>query len=488
MISMCILFFVTGILSQRDIPTKAVITPVHPRPTFSFYEDVGSLKPGVILSVNGKEEIITDLQKAWDKAAGKSGATITLRSDETVSSTLVATKDYRDVTIDLNGCVLKRSAGDTCRADGGVIKVSTNAKITITDSDPDNYPNDRKTSDDNNKNFKLGAGGIITGGRNSSSGGGIRIEENGYLQIDGGTICDNLSAVEGGGISCAGKLYMNGGAIKYNSSSIANGDTHNGGGLVIEGDGMADISGTTFEGNDSPCGGAIEIGNSGSLTIDECIFKDNIADYSGGAIYINGAESIVIVRNAEFTVNYAANGYGGAVWVRGEKVFFDSCDIHDNIAWLDGGGVYAAVTDDAGRGEGSSVNLQGKCIIDNNTSEKKKKVSNLSVDAQGNTRSKQAIIHVGWLDSGSKIGINRDKAKVNACLVNGLREIDTKYFYADSGELEFKKKGERTEVFMATALTPMDKSVFFIAILILVGISAVVIQAYKRRKKGDASL
>ncbi len=469
--------------------SQASYTPLLPSIP---YIDIEKIKnTGVELSYkiteNGesktKKEILTDVKTAWDKASGKNDALIKFRCDQTISSKLTATDKYRNVTIDLNGFILKRDIGDDCISDGEIICVEKDASIIIIDSNPDYYPDSRKEYDKKYKDEPRGAGGIITGGRNKSYGGGICIKERGYLEIKGGTICDNLSALNGGGVCCEGTLNMTGGAIRFNGSGHQNGDEHIGGGLSIKGDGSVSISDSVFEENDAPYGGAIDIGDSGILNMENCVLKNNNAAISGGALYINGSDSQIILRNCEFTGNYAENGDGGAVWVRGEKVVFAGCDIHDNKAWLDGGGIFAAVVDDKGKGEGSSVNFQGKCIVNNNISQKKKITSNLSVDAKGNKRTEQAVIHVGWLDRGSKIGINRDKAKVNVCLVSGMRELDKTFFFADKGELEFKKSGEKTEIFMATAISPIGKALFIAIGLLIVGIVALMLSKLKKRKK-----
>ena len=128
-----------------------------------------------------------------------------------------------NVTLCLNGHKLTGSG------DGSVIKNSGN--LTICDCQSGNDANKHYyTVDETTGQYKFVtdgsstenyiAGGVITGGNTTSSGGGIYMSGNtAELVLQGGTIAGNYTKYCGGGVHVdAGKFTMNGGAIKGNSA------------------------------------------------------------------------------------------------------------------------------------------------------------------------------------------------------------------------------------------------------------------------------
>ena len=115
------------------------------------------------------------------KSAISNGGTVQLTEDIEISETLVVT---RDVTLDLNGHVLKMTG------DGSVLKVSDRATLTIQDSSANGT-------------------GTITGG-NAEYGGGVYVDNNATLKMTGGCITGCHASRGGGGIYSSGNLYMGG--------------------------------------------------------------------------------------------------------------------------------------------------------------------------------------------------------------------------------------------------------------------------------------
>ena len=140
-----------------------------------------------------------DTAAARLKSDISNGGTVQLTEDIEISETLVVT---RDVTLDLNGHVLKMTG------DVSVLKVSDRATLTITDSRPQNphtgsYEN-------------LPAGGVITGGEGTdltgiyNVGGAVFLENDTTLKLEGGTITGN----SGSSIYIGGATFvMSGGTI-----------------------------------------------------------------------------------------------------------------------------------------------------------------------------------------------------------------------------------------------------------------------------------
>ena len=133
------------------------------------------------------------------KSAISNGGTVQLTEDIEISETLVVT---RDVTLDLNGHVLKMTG------DGSVLKVSDRATLTITDSRPQN-PHTGPYG-------RLPAGGVITGGEGTNVtgiynvGGAVFLENDTTLKLEGGTLTGN----SGSSIYIGGATFvMSGGTI-----------------------------------------------------------------------------------------------------------------------------------------------------------------------------------------------------------------------------------------------------------------------------------
>ena len=133
------------------------------------------------------------------KSAISNGGTVQLTEDIEISETLVVT---RDVTLDLNGHVLKMTG------DGSVLKVSDRATLTITDSRPQN-PHTGSYG-------RLPAGGVITGGEGTdvpgiyNVGGAVFLENDTTLKLEGGTLTRN----SGSSIYIGGATFvMSGGTI-----------------------------------------------------------------------------------------------------------------------------------------------------------------------------------------------------------------------------------------------------------------------------------
>ena len=136
------------------------------------------------------------------KSAISNGGTVQLTADIEISETLVVT---RDVTLDLNGHVLKMTG------DGSVLKVSDRATLTIQDSSAEGT-------------------GTITGG-NATDGGGVYIGGNsseGHLVMTGGTITGCHVSSRGGGV-----FVYNGRFTMSGTARITNCTAAGGGGVVV---------------------------------------------------------------------------------------------------------------------------------------------------------------------------------------------------------------------------------------------------------------
>ena len=142
------------------------------------------------------------------KSAISNGGTVQLTEDIEISETLLVT---RDVTLDLNGHVLKMTG------DVGVLKVSDRATLTITDSRPQNPHT--------GSHGRLPAGGVITGGEGMNMtgtynvGGAVFLENGTTLKLEGGTLTGNRCS----SIYIDGAIFvMSGGTITGETVGVHN--------------------------------------------------------------------------------------------------------------------------------------------------------------------------------------------------------------------------------------------------------------------------
>ena len=139
------------------------------------------------------------------KSAISNGGTVQLTEDIEISETLLVT---RDVTLDLNGHVLKM----TDSGSGSVLYVKKEGPhpvtLTITDS----------RSDTSHEDKTLPAGGVITGGKGTMEswthyntlGGAVFLEKDTTLELEGGTLTGN---------SCS-SIYIDGATFVMSGGTI----------------------------------------------------------------------------------------------------------------------------------------------------------------------------------------------------------------------------------------------------------------------------
>ena len=148
------------------------------------------------------------------KSAISNGGDVRLTEDIEISETLVVT---RDVTLDLNGHVLKMTGNSS------VLRVKKDGPdtvaLTITDSRPQN-PHTGPYG-------RLPAGGVITGGEGTNVtgiynvGGAVFLENDTTLKLEGGTITGNNSS--GGSVFINGATFvMTGGTITGETVGVRN--------------------------------------------------------------------------------------------------------------------------------------------------------------------------------------------------------------------------------------------------------------------------
>lgn len=199
--------------------------------------------------------------------------------------------------------------------------------------------------------------------------GGGAIESAGSVVISNGTFESN-TAQKGGAlyIDKAGSLTITGGV--FGSEGKGNVASYRGGAICIAdrtskpNEPNVTIQGATFTHNKSSnkaavSGGVIYVGPKSKVTINNCTFANNMAEYTGtststnsygGVIYLNSAE--VAFENSTFTGNSAMRG--GAIYVTKGTLSLKNCEMA-NTAKEFGPDIFAADSTDV-------IKLSGKIV------------------------------------------------------------------------------------------------------------------------------
>lgn len=164
-------------------------------------------------------------------------------------------------------------------------------------------------------------------------GGAVRIQ-NGTFNMEGGTIT-NTAVKYGGAVAVINGIFnMSGGTIDGTSAYYYGGAVYN------YGSGTFNMSGGTIQN----CSAAVSGGgiySTGPVTVTGSVISGNTAKSSGGGIFTQGN---LILTDSTIAENKGSSG--GGIYVADnyssfEKAVISGCNIIDNAAAADGGGIYS---------------------------------------------------------------------------------------------------------------------------------------------------
>jgi len=212
--------------------------------------------------------------------------------------------------------------------------------------------------------------GSIIDNNTAPHGGGIFIySSGGLLTINDSEVTHNSATTAGGGISLeyGAELEIHNSLIAYNHAN------RHGGGIFKDAGSQrlpTTISGTEFRENTADwSGGAVFIWRT-PLTISGCQFIENQADeYGGGLGYQNNAAEIVQISGTTFDGNTAVWD-GGAIHFSGELMTLNKCHLQKNNA-VNGGAIHNGPADDSKyiiRAD-TTVSVTGTTFEENNADE-----------------------------------------------------------------------------------------------------------------------
>ena len=179
------------------------------------------------------------------------------------------------------------------------------------------------------------------------------------------------------------RLGLSASLVVENSFFTSNRSTSSGGAISARSSSTLTVVDTSFEGNTAGnTGGAIY--NYGTAVLEGASFSGNTAGGSGGAVYSDSGVSLT-ARNSVFSNNVASNG--GAIYL--QRGVLDRVTVVGNLANLNGGGIYI---------DGSSVAITdsivtGNVVVDNS-------------DGDDNIRDVSGVVVNNVEESGNLIGVN----------------------------------------------------------------------------------
>ena len=254
-------------------------------------------------------------------------------------------------------------------------------------------------------------GFTITGGMGTDAGGYTRgggmYNDHSSPTVTNCTLTGNVASATGGG------MYNNSSSPTVTNCTFSRNEaSHGGGAMYTDGLSSPTILGCIFIENAARWGGGIEVSGT-SVVVISSSFNANRAASSGGAIYMRGASN-VSVSNSAFNGNEA--GEGGAVGSCGRSLTLENCTFAGNGADYNGGAVSSWMTREtiatgctfsgntaAGSGGGMYLLIHGatvdNCIFWANTAVRGKQIYD---DLTGVTTSvAYTDVQGGWLGTGN---------------------------------------------------------------------------------------
>ena len=262
-------------MKRRLLPILMTLVLVCALPIWAAFVTSGDVTNPLVCTAGATSPPDTAATRL--KSAISNGGDVRLTEDIEIRETLLVT---RDVTLDLNGHVLKMTG------DGSVLRVKKDGPdrvtLIITDSRPQNP---------HGSYADLPAGGVITGGKGTDAGGSVRsvggavfLENGTTLKLEGGTLTGNSSR---GSVFIDGAIFeMSGGTITGETVGVHNnvGTFTMTGGRIT---GCSDRGVYMFNGSMTMSGTAYIGGNPGAredIYVREPVHKHTDLSVTGGTV------------------------------------------------------------------------------------------------------------------------------------------------------------------------------------------------------------
>jgi predicted outer membrane repeat protein len=175
---------------------------------------------------------------------------------------------------------------------------------------------------------------IRDGASGASDGGAVFVNGGGGLTIVGSRFYSNTtsSSQGGGAITSYGALNLSGSEFAYNKAG--------GGGALntVFGGAVTVISNSSFHHNEtlSAHGGAIYIRDAAPMSLSQVTLSNNRALNQGGAIFVSGVGSSLLITDSQVLSNTSQSG-GGGIYSQGALEVISSTIAHNNADSVGGG-------------------------------------------------------------------------------------------------------------------------------------------------------
>ena len=149
--------------------------------------------------------------------------------------------------------------------------------------------------------------------------------------------------------------------LEVRNSDFFQNQASSGGAISVDYSENVTISHVRLFQNVARYGGAIEISKA-NVSIDNCILKDNVAVYDGGAVLTTTGNIDLSIRNSCFRNNTTEKGFGGALSINLARLFMSNCSGKHNYATRGG----------AIQGNRCQIKLE-YCSFEHNTADQKRR-------------------------------------------------------------------------------------------------------------------
>ena len=197
-------------------------------------------------------------------------------------------------------------------------------------------------------------GGTIQNNNTAVEGAGVYVKADGSLIMNGGIIGNNVNTKEGAGVYIVegGSFVMNNGYIQHNQTD------DNSAGVAVRG--SFTLNGGTIQNNTAGKNGAgVMVRSTATFAMSGGTIKNNTSTLNGGGIYIQTSTADVNITGGTIENNHATNG-GGIYMNSSMVVHMKDATITANTASEKGAGVYIAK---------GTVDLAGGSIANHGTAE-----------------------------------------------------------------------------------------------------------------------
>ncbi|GHV69148.1 hypothetical protein AGMMS49928_10520 [Spirochaetia bacterium] len=214
----------------------------------------------------------------------------------------------------------------------------------------------------------------------SGKGGAIYVHNNGSLTINDGygkiNNNENIDTIDGNG----GAIFIEDSVFEMNGGSITNNKTTENGGGVYIGSGSqftmsaGTIGGSSSDGNNAVDGGGVYIEDGGQFTMNgTATISYNEATGNGGGVYVTGSNSQFTMSGTAAISNNDATGDGGGVYLDGGQFTMSGGIIGSGNTAVMGAGLLIAdgtiTTSGSGSISGNTATGNGQAVYNDTTTQ-----------------------------------------------------------------------------------------------------------------------